>query len=221
MLTETMRSIKNHFAKDKLTGRLHGVEQGLFKLQVGTIEVKNTYLAGQYIAITGSILNNGVYKVEKFDNGTIYLLPQTTEHPTWIKPTGVATAYNFPDKVTHKGKIWLCLQDINTIEPTYPDSTGVWWDEIASIEIQDPTTDEEFQGSIYSLHVPHDFIELVQKIKVFSESKEGQQSNVVSQSFGIQSVSFGTTSNGTRAGWQSAFSTDLNKYRRMTADIEV
>lgn len=162
MLTEVMDEILNHFARNKQTGRLHGAETGDFILSNGKIAVNSTYLVGQYIAIAGSVLNNGVYRVEEFSDGVIT-----------IKESDV------------NDKIW----------------------------------GEEFTGTIYSLRVPEDFVQLVDKIKKFTETSAGQASNIVSASFGIQSQSFGTDSNGVRAGWQTVFRKELDKHKRYTVDI--
>lgn len=162
MLNEVMNNINNHFALDRTTEQLHGYEDGEFTLIGGTITVKNKYVVGQYIAITGSILNNGVYRVEKFEDGVIT-----------IKESDV------------NDKMW----------------------------------GETFDGTIYSLRVPESFIQLVEKIKTFTESNLGKSSNITSASFGIQSYSFGTDSNGVRAGWQTVFAPDLNAHRRYTPDI--
>lgn len=164
MLTEVMNSVKNHFAIDRATGELHGYETGEFTLDSGKISVINTYLVNQYIAITGSVLNNGVYKVRDFSDGIITI----EEHDS-------------------NDKIW----------------------------------GETFSGTIYSLHVPEGFIQLVDRIKAFAESKEGQSSNIVNASFGIQSQSFGTDQNGVRAGWKTVFRNELHAYRRMFDDIVI
>lgn len=85
----------------------------------------------------------------------------------------------------------------------------------------DGSRDESFNGIVYGLSVPREFIELVNKIDKFTQSKEGQESNITSASFGIQSQSFGTDNNGVRAGWQTVFRNELHKYRRMTPDINI
>lgn len=162
MLTETIREVKNAFAIDRVTGQLHGYESGKFTLADGKIQVKNKYVVGQYIAVTGSVLNDGVYKVESFADGVITIKESDANDKLW---------------------------------------------------------GETFTGTIYSLRVPQDFIQLVDKIKEFTDSKAGEASNIVSASFGVQNQSFGVNASGVRAGWVDVFRQDLHKFRRMTPDI--
>ena len=55
MLTTVCRHLRNSF--------IHTVERGEFVIASEKINAKGTYLAGQYILITGSLLNDGIYKV--------------------------------------------------------------------------------------------------------------------------------------------------------------
>lgn len=219
MLNEVTNSINNHFAIDRATGDLFGAEDGYFFLENGHIEVDDYYVVGQYIGISGSILNNGIYRIEGFDDGVISLVQNVTDYPDWIRPTGIPTAYNTGDRVRHNNLRWVSLQDANIVEPGWPGSTGVWWQIVPGIEIENLFSDEEFEGTIYSLRVPFEFLMLVERIAEFAKSNAGQASNIVSASFGIQSTSFGTDANGVRAGWQTVFRNELHKYRRHTPDI--
>lgn len=83
----------------------------------------------------------------------------------------------------------------------------------------DGARDETFTGMVAGLAVPPNFLRLVKEIEDFSNSREGQASNVVSASFGIQSFSFATDADGNRAGWEQVFAKRLNQFRRYTADI--
>lgn len=219
ILNETMTEVRNHFAINRSTGSLHGSESGLFTLADGKIAVKNEYVVGQYIALQGSVLNDGVYHVEGFEDGVISLIASAESFPAWVRPTGALDAYNTGDKVTHNSLHWVSLQNINIIEPGWAGTTGDWWEVIPGSEIQNPFFDEEWMGTIYSLRVPFDFLQLVRRIEAFMESSSGQASNIVSASFGIQATSWGTDANGVRAGWQTVFRNELHKYRRHTPDI--
>ena len=46
-------------------------EKGTYNITSNTIEVRGTYLEGQYIRLTGSILNDGVFKVINVEDNTI------------------------------------------------------------------------------------------------------------------------------------------------------
>lgn len=211
MLTEVMSHLKNYFITNKY-------ETGKHSLVNGELAVKNKYLKGQYVLIQGSMLNDGSYKVESFEDGIISFRPKVEEYPPWIKPTNSTNAYFIGDKVSHNNKRWVSLQDINIIEPDYPSTTGTWWDEIAGGEIQDPLTDEDFTGTIYSQRIPNDFIELVKIIQAEIQT-DTTPSNVVSASFGIQSVTYATDGNGVKAGWQTTHARELSQYRRYSSDV--
>ena len=158
MITEICKSCRNYFATDFKTGALFGAETGVFSLVDKNITVQGEYKAGQYIAVSGSVLNNGVYRIERVNDGVIALE-------------------------------------------------------------SDDLLDEEWSGTVYALRIPSDFLRLAKRIGDFANSDDGQAGNVVSASFGIQSVSYGTNSAGMRAGWQDVFRNDLSKYRRMFPDI--
>lgn len=66
-----MRECNNFFYKWK--------ETNTFTIDNNTIAVKGNYLVGQYIRITGSILNDGVYKVETATNNAITITGLTNE----------------------------------------------------------------------------------------------------------------------------------------------
>lgn len=160
MLDEIMRDINNHFARDRATDELFGYESNKYEIIDDTIAVWNKYVVGQFIAIVGSVLNDGVYEITDCYNGIIVVSPL-------------------------------------------------------------PVADEIFEGTIFSLRVPREFLELAKEIDAFSQSRDGQASNIISASFGIQSQSFGTDANGVRAGWQTVFRQKLHKYRRHTPDVVI
>ena len=54
-------------------------ERGKFKIENGTINVERTLLKGQYVAIKGSVLNDGVYRVENYLNGVATLTGMENE----------------------------------------------------------------------------------------------------------------------------------------------
>lgn len=53
MILQVMRECKNYFGRTS--------EQGEFKIENGIIDANLPYLVGQYILISGSVLNDGVY----------------------------------------------------------------------------------------------------------------------------------------------------------------
>ena len=73
MITEICKECRNFFAADRATKVLFGAEFGEFALGGGVIEVNGNYVAGQYVAITGSALNDGVYRVAGFSDGVMTL----------------------------------------------------------------------------------------------------------------------------------------------------
>lgn len=80
---------------------------------------------------------------------------------------------------------------------------------------------EVFNGVIYQLAPPKDFLELVKQIEEFNDSETGTPSNVASSSFGIENISFVTDKDGIVAGWQSVFGRQLHKYRKMFLNIDI
>jgi len=58
-----LKECNNYFYKWK--------ETNTFMIVDNTIEVTGTYLVGQYIRVAGSIMNDGVYKVETLGENTI------------------------------------------------------------------------------------------------------------------------------------------------------
>ena len=67
MITEVMNHLNNHF--------IHSYESISLVISKHTIsgEFGKTYIAGQYIYILGSILNDGAYKITEVDGDTITL----------------------------------------------------------------------------------------------------------------------------------------------------
>ena len=78
--------------------------------------------------------------------------------------------------------------------------------------------DERFEGAIWALAVPQDVVELSKEIVSWQEKyKEALESPYTSESFGGYSYTKagGATENGGSGGWQSAFRTRLNPYRKL------
>lgn len=73
--------------------------------------------------------------------------------------------------------------------------------------------DEEFDGSIVALAIPSGFLGLVAEIEDFQ--KTSKPSDLASESFGGYSYTKATTSTGKAGGWQSAFGSRLNEWRKI------
>ncbi|MDL2253834.1 hypothetical protein LJC49_07155 [Ruminococcaceae bacterium OttesenSCG-928-I18] len=70
-LTAVCTECRNFFIKT--------IEQGWYTLTDGEIPVKDTYIAGQYVYLVGSMVNDGVHKVDEASNGTIRISGTTNE----------------------------------------------------------------------------------------------------------------------------------------------
>lgn len=75
------------------------------------------------------------------------------------------------------------------------------------------TTDEEFEGTIYQLAPPRDFLELVEEIKRFQET-QGTPSINISERFGTDSRTKATGKNGAVLTWRDVFQERLRPYRK-------
>lgn len=140
-----MKEINNHFYKT--------VEHAKFKIKNNKIKIKGKYFPNQFIKIENSIMNDGVYKIIKFEN--------------------------------------------------------------QEIEIEN-TIDEEFEGAIYGLAIPKDFIELTKEIEEYQKLNPISKSNVISESYlNGYSYTMATNSNGQISGWQDVFKSKLDVYRRI------
>jgi len=71
ILERIMEECNNYFYRWK--------ETKVFKIENNVIEVNGTYLTGQYICISGSAMNDGVYKAEIVANNKITLIGLTDE----------------------------------------------------------------------------------------------------------------------------------------------
>lgn len=78
--------------------------------------------------------------------------------------------------------------------------------------------DEEFDGAIWAMYVPADFVILASEISSWAvNNADTLNSPYQSESFGGYSYSKGSSASGTGAyGWQDQFSTRLNPYRRLS-----
>ena len=75
--------------------------------------------------------------------------------------------------------------------------------------------DEKFSGAVWAMAVPSSVIALSDEIKSFCESDAGKASAYTSESFGGYSYSKATDANGAPIGWQKAFASRLNKWRKL------
>jgi len=70
-ITKLMRECNNYFAS--------WGEYGNYKVENNVLEVRGTYFKGQYVRVMGSIMNDGVYKVESYVDSKITLQNLTDE----------------------------------------------------------------------------------------------------------------------------------------------
>ena len=76
-------------------------------------------------------------------------------------------------------------------------------------------TDEVFEGAVWAMAVPPTLIALSAEIKAYNESDAGKPSPYTSESFGGYSYTKATDANGAPIGWQKAFASRLNKWRKL------
>lgn len=75
-------------------------------------------------------------------------------------------------------------------------------------------TDETFTGAVWAMSLPPDFIALSAEIEEYNNSDAGKASPYTSESFGGYSYTKATDSNGAPIGWQKAFASRLNQWRK-------
>ena len=75
-------------------------------------------------------------------------------------------------------------------------------------------TDEVFEGAVWAMAVPPTLIALAAEIKEYNDSDAGKASPYTSESFGGYSYTKATDANGAPIGWQKAFASRLNKWRK-------
>lgn len=211
MLLPVMREVRNFFEISS--------ESGEFEIKSGSIAVNGRYVVGQYVAITGSILNDGVKRVESITDGVISFTIPRGEYPAWVRPVGTVGLYSAGDRVTHSGNRWTSLIDNNSWEPGTT-GTASLWEQLYDSPEEHTTVNEVFTGTIYGLRVPPDFAVLAEEIKTFNE-RPGANSDKTSESFGSYSYSAAMDSSGMRAGWQIVFGKRLAPYRRMFTEVAI
>ena len=76
-------------------------------------------------------------------------------------------------------------------------------------------TDEVFEGAVWAMAVPPTLIALSAEIEEYNESNAGKDSPFTAESFGGYSYTKATDASGAPIGWQKAFASRLNKWRKL------
>ena len=76
-------------------------------------------------------------------------------------------------------------------------------------------TDEVFEGAVWSMAVPPSVIDLAAEIEEYNNSDAGKASPYTSESFGGYAYTKATDSSGAPIGWQKAFASRLNQWRKL------
>lgn len=76
-------------------------------------------------------------------------------------------------------------------------------------------TDEIFHGAVWSMAVPPAVIDLAAEIEEYNNSDAGKPSPFTAESFGGYSYTKATDASGAPIGWQKAFASRLNKWRKL------
>ena len=75
--------------------------------------------------------------------------------------------------------------------------------------------DEVFEGAVWAMAVPPAVVELLHKIQEFESAAANSPTAYVSESFGGYSYTKATDANGLPVGWQKAFASSLNRWRKL------
>ena len=76
-------------------------------------------------------------------------------------------------------------------------------------------TDEVFEGAVWAMALPPSIIALSAEIEAYNDSDAGKASPFTSESFGGYSYTKAIDANGAPIGWQKAFASRLNKWRKL------
>ena len=80
----------------------------------------------------------------------------------------------------------------------------------------DGLADETFDGAIWLMAPPNEFIDLVGEIEAWQESQGSAFSGpFTSESFGGYSYTKKTAQDGSEYGWRDAFASKLNRWRKL------
>ena len=74
---------------------------------------------------------------------------------------------------------------------------------------------ETFDGAVWAMAVPPAVVALSEEIKAYNDSDAGKASPYTSESFGGYSYTKAIDANGAPIGWQKAFASRLNKWRKL------
>ena len=75
--------------------------------------------------------------------------------------------------------------------------------------------DEVFEGAVWAMRLPPAVIALAAEIKAYNDSDAGKASPFTAESFGGYSYTKATDANGAPIGWQKAFASRLNRWRKL------
>lgn len=75
--------------------------------------------------------------------------------------------------------------------------------------------DETFNGAIFAMSVPADFVALCEEIQAFVEDKSNAPTGYTSESFDGYSYTRATDSAGAAADWRTVFRKRLNRWRKV------
>ena len=76
-------------------------------------------------------------------------------------------------------------------------------------------TDEVFEGAVWAMSLPPDLIALSAEIEEYNKSDAGKASPYISENFGGYGYTKATDASGAPIGWQKAFASRLNKWRKL------
>ena len=103
--------------------------------------------------------------------------------------------------------------DIGLVSGQYYRIRGsVFNDGLHRIDGGEELTDEAFTGEVWALSIPKSVQELAEEIAAWRESNP--ETDKTSESFGGYSYSRGQSASGGVGGWQAAFASRLNAWRR-------
>lgn len=199
-LLEVMREVRNYFPIV--------AEIGVFKIEDGILTgFKNPYPVGAHLLIERARTNGQWLKTMSDEFLGLFDSEDRQIFDDLLRALVVAESSGADGRMIYNLGSFL--------------NPGVY-DVVDETITLDGVRNETWQGIIYSLAVPPDFMKLVGQIADFQTSSEATPTNIISERFDKQTYTRAVDkATGQVATWQAVFKRPLGRFRRMFTEVHV